>query len=329
MTLPLILLVACSGQRAIAQSDFHKLTIVYSAVAAASIITWGPKEAGIFKKYRLDIDSVYVAGSTAATTLISGDADVVQGSGGAAILSRLAGSDVSIIATTTNVIPMRLVTTSDIASPKDIKGKSFGVTRFGSLTDLGLRKAISQLGMDPERDITVIQTGGEPENLLFMRQGRIKGALLSSLNLQLAREMGFRELVNLADTNFRYPATVLTTTSNMIGSRSDVLNRFLKAILEGIRYSKDNPNFTMKVLSKYTRITDTKALMSSYNDYVLGYIRDFPDTSAAEIESALLDLGRTHPKARTADAKHFFDSGPLQRLVREGFVKSRSTPYAR
>jgi ABC-type nitrate/sulfonate/bicarbonate transport system substrate-binding protein len=141
--------------------------------------------------------------------------------------------------------------------------------------------------------------------------------------------MGFRELVNLADTNFRYPATVLTTTSNMIGSRSDVLNRFLKAILEGIRYSKDNPNFTMKVLSKYTRITDTKALMSSYNDYVLGYIRDFPDTSAAEIESALLDLGRTHPKARTADAKHFFDSGPLQRLVREGFVKSRSTPYAR
>jgi len=326
-----VLICSCIShyESAIAASDYQKVTIVYSAVAAASIITWGPKEAGIFNRYRLDVDLVYVAGSRAVTALISGEADLVQGSGGASILARLAGSDVSIIATTTNVIPMRFVTTPDITSAKDIKGKSFGVTRFGSLTDLGLRKAISQLGIDPEREVTLIQTGGEPENLMFMKQGLIKGALLSSLNVQLARDLGFRELLNLADINFRYPATVLSSTGSIIRNRPHVLNLLLRAILEGIKFSKANPTFTMEVLKKYTRITDSKALMSSYKDYVLGYIRDFPETSTIEIESALADLGRTQPKARTADPKQFFDSGPLNQLVREGFIKPASTQHAR
>src|SRR5947207_951683 len=93
-----------------------------------------------------------------------------------------------MIGTTINVIPMSLVTTPDVAGPKDLKGKTFGVSRFGSLTDLGLRKAVSEFGLDPSKDIKMIQTGGVPENLLFMQQGLIKGALISSSTLEKAKD---------------------------------------------------------------------------------------------------------------------------------------------
>src|SRR5215467_14400232 len=92
-----------------------KINVCYSSIAATSITTWVPKEAGIYKKYGLDVSIIYVAGAQAITTLISGDTQIVQGSGAAAALSRLSGSDLTVIATTINVIPMSLVTTPDIA----------------------------------------------------------------------------------------------------------------------------------------------------------------------------------------------------------------------
>ena len=104
-----------------------------------------------YKKYGLDVSIIYVAGAQAITTLISGDAHIVQGSGAAAALSRLSGSDATVIGTTINVIPMSLVTTPDIATAQDLKGKTFGVSRFGSLTDLGLSKAVSRIGSRPEQ----------------------------------------------------------------------------------------------------------------------------------------------------------------------------------
>src|SRR4030095_12110212 len=155
-------------------AEAERLNVCYSSIAATSISTWVPHEAGIYKKYGLDVRIIYVAGAQAITTLISGDTQIVQGSGAAAALSRLSGSDLTVIGTTINVIPMSLVTTPEIATAQDLKGKTFGVSRLGSLTDLGLKRAVAELGLDPEKDIKMIQTGGVPENLLFLQQGVIK-----------------------------------------------------------------------------------------------------------------------------------------------------------
>src|ERR1044071_2599493 len=195
-----------------------KLNVCYSSIAATSITTWVPQEAGIFKKYGLDVNVIYVAGAQAITTLLSGDAHIVQGSGAAAALSRLSGSDAITIATTINVIPMSLVTSPDIATPQDLKGKTFGVSRFGSLTDLGLRKAVAEFGLDANKDIKMVQTGGVPEILLFMQQGVIKGGLISSPTLEKAKELGYREFMNLSEVKFRYPGTALVTTDAFIRS---------------------------------------------------------------------------------------------------------------
>jgi len=322
----LLLFLACHSPVVLwhgstAAAELERLNVVYSSIAAASISSWAPKEAGIYKKYGLDVNLIYVAGSQAIATLISGDAQVVQGSGAAAILSRLAGAEVKMIGAVINVIPMSLVTTPDINGPQDLKGKTFGVTRFGSLTDLGLQKAMSEWGLDPAKDVKTIQTGGVPENLLFMQQGIIKGALISSPTLEKAKEMGYRELLNLADIKFRYPATALVTTDSFIRNRSQTLERFLKATLEGIKYAKTNPEFTIKLLGKYSRTSDTTLLTSAFRTYVLGYIRDVPTITSIEVESALEEVSARNPKAKGLDPKQFYDPTPMEQLAKEGFIK--------
>jgi NitT/TauT family transport system substrate-binding protein len=302
-------------------AELEKLNIVYSTIATASLTTWVPQEAGLYRKHGLDVNPIYVAGSRAITTLISGDAQIAQASGAAGVVSRLAGSDVSIIGAIINVIPMSLVATPDITSAKDLKGKTLGVSRFGSLTDLGLKKAIAELGLDPTKDVKLIQTGGVPENFLFMQQGVVKAALISSPALEKAKEAGYRELLNLADIKFRYPGTALLTTDSFIRNRPQTLNRFLKATLEGIKYAKANPEFTMGIMGKYLRISDQKLLAGAFRTYVLGYIRNVPTITAAEIESALEEISATNPRAKAADPKQFFDPGPLGHLAKEGFIK--------
>ena len=309
------------GLKTVHGAEAEKLNVCYSSIAATSISTWVPKEAGIYKKYGLDVNIIYIAGAQAISTLVAGDTQIVQGSGAAAVLSRLSGSDVIMIGTTINVIPMSLVTTPDVNGPQDLKGKTFGVSRFGSLTDLGLRKAVSEFGLDPNKDIKMIQTGGVPENLLFMQQGVIKGALISSPTLEKAKELGYKELINLAEIKYRYPGTALVTTDSFIRNRPQTVNRFLKATLEGIKYAKANPDFTIRVLGKYTRNSDTKLLASAFKSYVLGYIRDLPTITNIEMESVLEDVAARNPKAKGADARQFYDPGPLDQLAKEGFIK--------
>src|SRR6476646_251481 len=302
-------------------ADTERINVCYSSIAATSVTTWVPYEAGIYKKYGLDVRMIYVAGAQAITTLVSGDTQIVQGSGAAAAFSRLSGSDVTIIGTTINVIPMSLVTTPDIASPQDLRGKTFGVSRFGSLTDLGLRKAVGEFGLDGNKDIKMIQTGGVPEILLFMQQGVIKGGLISSPTLEKAKELGYKEFMNLSELKFRYPGTALVTTDSFIRSRPQTVNRFLKATLEGIKYAKSNPDFTVRILGKYTRTSDTKLLASAFKSYVLGYIRDVPTVTQAEMEGVVEDLATRNPKAKSVDPRQFYDPGPLDQLAREGFIK--------
>lgn len=304
-----------------AAAEAEKLNVCYSSIAAASVSVWVPKEAGIYEKYGLDVNTIYVAGAQAITTLISGDSQVVQGSGAAAVLARASGSDVTIIGSTINVIPMSLVTTQDIRSPQDLKGKTFGVTRFGSLTDLGLRKAMTELGLDPAKDIKMIQTGGVPENLLFLKQGVIKGALISSPTLEKAKELGYKEFLNLGTLKYRYPGTALVTTDAFIRNRPQTLDRFLKATLEGIKYAKANPDFTIKILGKYTRNSNRKLLASAFKSYVLGYIRDIPTITPNEINAVMEDVEARNPKVKGMDPKQFYNPAPLEQLAKEGFIK--------
>lgn len=111
------------------------------------------------------------------------------------------------------------------------------------------------------------------------------------------------------------------TTDCVIRSRPQTLNRFLKATLEGIKYAKANPDFTIETLGKYTRNTATELLASALQSYVLGYIRNVPTVTGAEVEGMMEDIAARNPKAKGLDPRRFYDPAPLELRSQEGSVK--------
>jgi ABC-type nitrate/sulfonate/bicarbonate transport system substrate-binding protein len=116
--------------------------------------------------------------------------------------------------------------------------------------------------------------------------------------------------MNLANLKYRYPGTALVTTDAFIRNRPQTLNRFLKATLEGIKYAKTNPDFTVRVLGQYTRNMDTKLLASAFKSYVLGYIRDVPTVTLPEMEAVWKTSRREIPKPKGS----MRDSSTIPRL---------------
>src|ERR1043166_979359 len=141
-SLATILLLGAAPPRLPAQTALEKLRLVYSAVGGSQASVWIPYEAGIFRKYGLDIELLYVGGGGRAAHVIqSGEVPVGLFTGGAVINSNLAGGDLVVIGSSMNVMTFSVVARPEIRTVEDLKGKKVGITRFGSASDFGLKYA--------------------------------------------------------------------------------------------------------------------------------------------------------------------------------------------
>ena len=299
-----------------------KLRVSYSVISAASLVTWVAKDAGIFRKHGLDADLIYIGSATkAVSATISGDTPITQGAGTGSVLARLSGADTVWVASILDTTNQSLVVVPAIRAPQDLRGKTLGVTRFGSLSDFGVRKYLQSIGMDPDRDVKILQMGGLPETLAAMQGGFIHGGALSSPILTKAKMLGFNELIDLGTLGIKYPATSFITTEAFLKSNRVVVSEFLKAIIESAFYVKSHKDFSISVLRKYTKINELPILDDTYQIYVQRYIRPVPTPSAEEAKT-VLDQIKDNPKARTADPASFIRTDIMAEIEQSGFIRS-------
>ena len=301
------------------------LRVTYSSISAASLVTWVAKDTGIFQKHGLDVGLVYIGGGTMAmSTTISGETQITQGAGTGSILGRLSGADTVIFATILDTTPQSLVVQPDIRGPQDLKGKRLGITRFGSLSDFGVRKYLQTVRLDPEKDVRIIQMGGLPEILSGMQAGAIQGGALSSPSLGKAKLLGYRELKDLGALGIKYPGTCYMTTESYIRSQRPVLIQFLKGIIESAHYVKTNKETSIAVLKKYTKTNEPLVLEDTYQVFVERYIRSVPDPSTEEVKTVLDQVKEKDPRARTTDYNSFIRGDLLKEIEQSGFIHSLS-----
>jgi NitT/TauT family transport system substrate-binding protein len=301
------------------------LRVTYSSISAASLVTWVAKDTGIFQKHGLDVGLVYIGGGTMAmSTTISGETQITQGAGTGSILGRLSGADTVIFATILDTTPQSLVVQPDIRGPQDLKGKRLGITRFGSLSDFGVRKYLQTVRLDPEKDVRIIQMGGLPEILSGMQAGAIQGGALSSPSLSKAKLLGYRELKDLGALGIKYPGTCYMTTESYIRSQRPVLIQFLKAIIESAHYVKTNKETSITVLRRYTKMNEPPVLEDTYQVFVERYIRSVPDPSTEEVKTVLDQVKEKDPRARTTDYNSFIRGDLLKEIEQSGFIRSLS-----
>ena len=316
----LFLLLPCAvfGQ----SKEGAKLRVSYSVISAASLVTWVAKDAGIFRKHGLDVDLIYIASATkAVAATISGDTPISQGAGTGSVLARLSGADTVWVASILDTTNQSLVVVPAIRAAQDLRGKTLGVTRFGSLSDFGVRKYLQSVNMDPERDVKILQMGGLPETLAAMQGGFIHGGALSSPILTKAKMLGFHELIDLGTLGIKYPATSFVTTESYLKTNRAIVGEFLKAIIEAAFYVKAHKDFSISVLRKYTKINELPILDDTYQIYIQRYIRPVPTPSAEEAKT-VLDQIKDNPKARTADPASFIRTDLIAEIEQSGFIRS-------
>jgi NitT/TauT family transport system substrate-binding protein len=314
-----LLFLALSHARLQAQTK--RIAVAYSAVSATQSSFFVTKDGGYFEKHGLFVEPVYVAsGTKVAQAVIAGEFPVAL-AGGTVVNATLAGGDIVIFGGLVNVPSFYVYVHPSIKRPEDLKGKAVGITTYGSSTDFSIRHLIKMWGMEPDRDLKVLQMGGQPQIVAAMAGGSVQAGVLSSPSNYRAGKAGFQMLVDFRNVGLDYPTVSLVTTRSYIKKDSQTVRRFLMAYGEGTERLYRDKEFTMKVIGKYTKTEDREALDSAYA-FATTFIERPPHLPYKAVETILAQIGEKDPKARTAKPEDFIDPSFYNELEKSGFFKS-------
>ena len=306
----------------LAQSGLEKLRVAYSAIGGSQAAVWIPYEAGIFRKYGLDIELLYIGGGGRAAQVIqSGEVPVGLFTGGAVINSNLAGGDLVVIGSSMNVMTFSVVARPEIRTVEDLKGKKVGITRFGSASDFGLKYAEGKWPVKRQRDFAVIQTGGMPEQLTALRTGVLEAAVLNVELTIMARKEGFKELADLAKIGLSFPTSSLGTTRSYIKRNENTVRKFIRGFVDGVHYAKTQRAFGVQILKKYLRNNDNAFVNDLYDLYILQNVPQIPRPSAEALKTVLEQMAETDSRVTNLRPEQFIDTHFFQELEKEGFVQ--------
>jgi NitT/TauT family transport system substrate-binding protein len=298
------------------------LTVSYPSISGAQAVLWIAKETGIFRKNGLETDLVYVTGGPRSmAALLSGQLQVIGTGGNALVAANLNGAkDAVLIATTYNTLVFSLMTKPELKDPKDLKGKRFGVTTAGSLSDFTLRTILKRSGLDPVRDVAVRAMGGYPEILAGMKSGQLEGGVFSPPANITAQTLGFREFMDAGATGLEYASTCYGTTRRFIRERRETVAQFIRSLAEAIHRFKTDKALALKIIQQYTKTRDPDVLEETYRVYAIKYLPRAPYPTANGVRAILDSFESTMPDAKNADAESLIDGSFVQELDKSGWI---------
>lgn len=306
--------------RGFSQITTEKMRVGYSAQAGAFAPIWITKEAGIFRKYGLDVDLIFIPGGpTAAAALMAGEMQVVAMAGPAIVASRLAGSDLVMIAGIVNTFAFQFVTVKDIASPAQLKGKRIGVNRFGAAPDVAARYALSRMGIDP-REVVILQLGEQGTRLAAMKTGNLDAAILLPPITTLAQKEGMRVLLDMSELGAEFQITGLASSQNYITQRRPSALRFMRAFVEGIHFYKTRKKESMDIIARYMRTSDMEAVGATYDYFARKIVPKKPYPTIKGIKALLELAAKERPEAAKTSPEPFANLTLLKELDDSGFI---------
>jgi NitT/TauT family transport system substrate-binding protein len=303
-----------------ADAQLTRLKTSYSALTANMAAYWLAKEAKIFEKHRLDVDVVLIeSGVTTVQALTAGETQIAMGGGTVAVSSNLAGSDIVSIASIESRMPYALLAQREIKSIEQLKGKRLAVSRFGSASDLAARLILQRYGLTPDKDVTILQTGGTSTRLSALSKRSVDCTVLTPEFFSIGKKAGFTILVDPTQYDIPFPQLEVITSRAHLKAQPEVITRYMRAIVEGIYMVKQNPEPSIRALSKYLKIDDRETLEEVYKLYKEIYPQ-IPHPSPAAIQTQLTWMAEKDPRAKAAKPEQFIDGTIMREIEKSGFV---------
>ena len=291
-----------------------------SSVSMGNIIIFVTKEAKLYEKYGLYADPVAMRGSgESSKAMIGGSIQFSPIATPTVINADLSGADLVILGHTLPGVVHAMIVKPEIKRVEDLKGKKIGVTTFGSLTDFLVRYALQKKGLNPQRDVALIQIGGDPERIGALKQGSIDAASLSFPGYGIAMKMGFPMLWDSAK-DINYPWIEITTRRSIIQKDRDLVMNYMKAHLEATALFKRDREFGKKVIKKTLRLDNEELVDESYDLFAKAFLpTPYPNT--AGMKTSFEYVAMTRPEVLDHKPEEYVDRSFVEELDKSGFIK--------
>jgi len=246
----------------------EKVRLSHSALETSNAVWFLAQDRGLYKKYGLDAELLFIASTTTSvTSLLAGDVHVANASGGAIASAAVAGAQIVLVSCYLNSLPYELVVSESIKSAEELKGKSIGISRLGSASDVAARALLRGLNLEPDKQVPIMQVGGSSERAAAFRTGRIAGFPSPPGVVHLTKGMPFRILISTADfkERFEFPYICAATTKNYLARNRETVKKVIMAHIEAVHFVKTRKDESKKIMAKYARTTNEDYLEAAYS----------------------------------------------------------------
>ena len=299
----------------------EKIRVGQGSISLQSGLMHIGKDRGLFAKYGLTTETIYIpGGSTNVQVLVSGNLDLSQLSGAPGVAANLEGADIVYFAGLLDKLNYQLITRPEIKSVEQLKGKKFGVSRYGSSADFGMRAMLKRVGVDPIKDATILQIGDEPARIAAIKSGNIDGTVANAPFGIEAERLKLNVVADSVKMDIPFFNTGLLGSRRFLDKQEARVMNFLRGYLEAIKIMKTEREYSIKALGQFTRVQNLKAVQEGY-DYFVKQLEPVPYPSVIAMQAVVDQIAETNPKAKSVDAKNYVNDRYLKRLEEEGFVK--------
>jgi NitT/TauT family transport system substrate-binding protein len=314
----LITALITTAQTAAAQ---EKLRLAWAGFSPTNSPIWVMEDRKLLQKQGVTPEIIAISASpTVLQALLAEEIDAASISVTTLTSSRLAGADTVMILGVVPTFVDHIISLSSITRIEQLKGKTAGVNRLGSTSDLGLRLALRKLGIDPEKDVKIIPAGGNPERFAALAKGLTQFTIMPEPFLTQAEKLGFRNLYNVADLKIPFWWNGILSREGIIKSKRPLLQKVTRAVTEAIHIIKNEKEYAKAIFRKNLGVSDPEGLERAYKDYSAVF-PDVPYPTPDGVKTMLDDLAVKNPKAATADPKTFVDLSFVKELEASGFIK--------
>ena len=305
--------------------ELKKIRIGYPSLSFRQSNVWVAKEVGLFKKYGLEVEPIFLRGGQIATqALAGGDPPIVNI--GTVVQANLTGFSLVLVAAVETQYDQIVFARPGITRLEQLKGKNFGISGFGSATYYAAGILFRHINLDPNKDVALVPSGPDAERLAALNAGKIDATFFTSSAAAPARKLGFTELLQLADLGVEVQGNGFATSRAYVASNRDNVKAALKGFVEAIYFIYANKKEAQRVFAKYMRTNDPDVLEDSYQ----GYIKTIPKKPYPTLKGIqfMLDvLAPQMPQAKNAKPEQFVDLSFLQELEKEGFFTEMAKRY--
>jgi NitT/TauT family transport system substrate-binding protein len=299
----------------------ERFKIAYSSIDTSNATWYTAHEAGFFKKHGLDVELIYIPSTTTAvSSILAGDVPIGNASGGGVANAVVGGADLVMVACYLNSLPYELVVQQSIKSPEELKGKSIGISRVGSASDVAARVLVKGLGLEPVKDVPILQVGGATERASAFRSGAIAGFPSPPGIIHLAKGMPHRILISTADfkERFEFPFICATTTKSYLSKNRDTVKKVLMSLIESTHFFKTRKEETKKIIAKYSRQSNPAYLEGSYQ--AVAKLYDKVPLVTREGTEVQIKAALARKPGASLKIEDFVDDGIVRELDKSGFI---------